>query len=318
MQAVILAAGKGSRLHPITTTTSKAMLPILGKPIVERVIENIASCGLRDFILVINSEDNQIREYFQNESTLGVDLRFVYQPERLGMADALKQAVPYIEDDFILSACDNLVSKEDVQHLISEWKRYQGLRAILTLIRVPEADIVKTGIVTIEGDRVTGIVEKPAPDKAPTNIASMPLYCFSQRILDFLPQVQLSPRGEYELQDAIQMLIEEGDDVRGLFFESRFTLTTAVDLLKINQHFLECGEEDWQNVPKAVGPDTQLLDPLYIEVGTVIGSRCTIGPNVYIGKNVRIGNSVELSNVVVLRDAVIQDNVEFFHTVITN
>jgi NDP-sugar pyrophosphorylase family protein len=318
MQAVILAAGKGSRLHPITTTISKAMLPILGKPIVERVMEKIAACGLRDFIIVINSEDNQIREYFQNESTLDLDLRFVYQPERLGMADALKQVVPLLKDDFVLSACDNLVSRDDVQHLISEWKRFRGIQALLTLISVPEADIEKTGIVTMEGDRVTSIIEKPPRDQAPTNFASMPLYCFSQRILDFLPQVQLSPRGEYELQDAIQMLIEEGDDVRGLFFESRFALTTATDLLKMNQHFLECGEEDWQNVPQVVGPGTQLREPLYIEGGTVIGSGCTIGPNVYVGKNVQIGNSVKLSNVVVLRDAVIQDSVEFFNTVITN
>jgi NDP-sugar pyrophosphorylase family protein len=281
-------------------------------------MENIAACGMHDFTLVISPEDNQIREYFQNESKLDIDLRFIYQPERLGTADALKQAVPYIKDDFVLSACDNLVSTIDIQGLISEWKRQPGLQALLILIRVPEADIVKTGIVTVEGDRVRGIIEKPAPDQALTNIASMPLYCFSPRILNFLTQVQLSPRGEYELQDAIQMLIEEGGDVRGLFVQSRFTLTTAVDLLEINRHFLESGEGDWQNVPQGVGSCTQLLEPLYIEEGTLIGSNCTIGPNVYIEKNVHIGNNVRLENVVVLQGSVVPDNVEFSNTIVTN
>jgi NDP-sugar pyrophosphorylase family protein len=309
MQAVILAAGKGYRLHPITTSTSKAMLPILGKPIIERVMETLAVSGMGDFILVISPDDDQIRDYFESDSELDVDLSFIYQNERLGMAHALQQAARLLRDDFVLSACDNLFSRKDFQRLLYAWKTREGLQALLALIRVPEAEIETTGIVTLEGDRVTGIVEKPASDRAITNIASMPLYCFSQRILDFLPRVQRSPRGEYELQDAIQMLIEEGDEVRGLFFESRLTLTTATDLLNINRHFLENSEEDWQNDPEAVGPGTQLLDPLYIGVGTVIGSACMIGPNVYIDKNVRIGNEVQLRNVIVLQDGIIPDKV---------
>jgi NDP-sugar pyrophosphorylase family protein len=314
MQAVILAAGKGSRLHPITTSTSKAMLPILGKPIVERVMESIAIGGLRDFILVISPDDDQIKDYFESVSELDVGLRFVYQTKRLGMADALKQVAHLLQDDFILSACDNLVSQEDVSRLLSEWRSQLGLQGLLTLIRVSEADIVKMGIVSMEGDRVRGIIEKPDPDQARTNIASMPLYCFSPRILDFLSLVERSQRGEYELQDAIQMLIEDGGDVRGLFFQNRFTLTTATDLLEINRHFLEMSEGEWRNVPKAIGPGTQLLEPFYIDEGTVIGSGCIIGPNVYIGKHVQIGNSVRLENVVVLQDTVIQDGVEFSNT----
>ena len=84
MQAVILAAGKGSRLHPITTNRSKAMLPILGKPIVERVMEHLAINGIRDFILVVSPDDLQITRYFQCECRLNAEVHFVYQPERRG------------------------------------------------------------------------------------------------------------------------------------------------------------------------------------------------------------------------------------------
>ena len=89
MQGVTLAAGKGSRLQPITLTRSKAMVPILGKPVVERVMEDLAANGVDDFILVVSPDDRYITRYFRRESELNADVRFVYQPERLGMANAL-------------------------------------------------------------------------------------------------------------------------------------------------------------------------------------------------------------------------------------
>jgi len=317
MQAVILAAGKGSRLHPLTNSRSKAMLPILGKPIVERVIENLAACGLHDFILVVSPEDGEIKEYFQHESTLDIRLRFVHQPRRLGTADALKQAAPLLKEDFILSACDNLVSEEDGQRLISKWSQQRNFQALLSLIRIPMTDTWKTGIVTLEKDQVTSIIEKPPPDKAPTNISSTPLYCFSTRIMDYLPQVPLSPRGEYELQDAIQMMIDAGENVRGLYLQSRLTLTTPEDLLEINLHFLQREAEDCQIDAQEAGPGTTFEQPVCIEQGVEIGSGCTIGPSVYIEKNVRIGDSVQLENVVVLRQAILPDGVELKDQIVT-
>ena len=122
MQAVILAAGRGSRLNPITIKRSKAMLPILGKPIVARVMESIAGCEIRDFILVVNSQDEDILRYFREQTDLDVDITFVHQPERKGMADALQHAAPYLHQDFILSACDNLVSHQDVQRMVAMWR----------------------------------------------------------------------------------------------------------------------------------------------------------------------------------------------------
>ncbi len=316
MQAVILAAGKGTRLQPITNTRSKAMLPILGKPIVERIIENLAACELRDFILVVSPEDQAIREHFQHETTLDVHIQFVNQTRRVGMGEALKQAAPYLNEDFVLSACDSLVPVEDNERLIATWSQQPGLQALLSLKRIPKADSWKTGIVTLEDDRVTGIVEKPPPDQALTNISSLPVYCFSIRILDYLPRVPLSPRGEYELQDAIQMMIAAAENVRGLFVQNHLTLTTAEDLLELNLHFLNSSDEYWQITPQTVGLDTNLVMPLCIEPGVVIGSGCKIGPGVYIEKNVRIGDHVRLENMIVLRQAVIPEGAELKNQVV--
>ncbi len=311
MQGVILAAGKGSRLHPITVSRSKAMLPILGRPIVARVMEDLWTNGVGDFILVVSPEDREMVRYFQREADLDADVRFVYQTERLGMADALRQAVPLIEDDFILSACDNLVSAEHVRRMVAAWRSEPRPNAVLTLMPVEPERLGNVGIVERDGRWITRIVEKPKPENAPSDISSLPLYLFSRRILDYLPEVALSPRGEYEIQDAIQMLIEQDGGVTGVMTESRLTLTNAADLLAINRHYLTHGDGRPQLASNTVGPETRLITPLRIEAGTVIGARCVIGPNVYVEQGCRIGDEVTLKNAVVLRETVIADGARF-------
>lgn len=313
MQAIILAAGRGSRLQPITKTRSKPMLPVLGKPIVQRVMENLASGGLDDFILVVNPRDSEIKEYFSN---FGISLKFVEQSKQLGTGDALQQAAPLIKEDFVLSASDYLVTQEDVRGLVTQFAERKGLGGLLSLIRIPVEDSFKTGIVTLEGERVTNIVEKPPPDQARSNISSLPLYCFSKGILDYLPRMQISTRGEYELQEAIQSMISEGVEVSGVFFQSYLALTTAEDLLELNLHLLRAGAEEPHILSSKVGRQTKLTRPLRIEERVTIGSGCTIGPEVYIERGAQIGDRVHLQKAVVLRGAVIPDGAQISGQVI--
>jgi NDP-sugar pyrophosphorylase family protein len=305
MQTVILAAGKGKRLHPITTTRSKAMLPILGKPIIERVMELFASAGLNDFILVISPEDNQITQYFQRESKIEGRVRFVYQEKRLGTTHALRNAVPLIKGDFYLSACDNLTSHQHIGRMHKLWHSESHPNGILTLMEVELEQVVDTAVVTMERPWVTGIVEKPTIEEAPSQIASLPLYCFKKKFLDYLSEVGISQRGEFELQDAIQMLIEIDGKVRGLMVDSRLTLTHPADLLKINRHFFNSGYEDIQLQPKSVGKNTRLIPPLLIERGTVIGANCTIGPNVYIERDSQIGAGARIRDAILFRETTV-------------
>jgi bifunctional UDP-N-acetylglucosamine pyrophosphorylase/glucosamine-1-phosphate N-acetyltransferase len=306
MQGVILAAGKGSRLHPITLNRSKAMLPILGKPIVERVMETLAANGVRDFIVVVSREDNEISRYLKEQSTLEVDLQFVVQPERLGMANALTLAAPYLHDSFIMSACDNLTPPQHVANLLATHQAKEA-QVTLSLMEVEPALIERTGIVDFQDGQIRRIVEKPRLEEAPSNIASLPLYVFSNKILDVLPQVRPSARGEYELQDAIQMLIDRGYCVAGAFTDSRLQLTNANDLLALNRHYLTTGDDTPQLAPLRVGQHTHLITPLRIEEGTIIGPGCVIGPRVYIERGCRIGADVLIKDAVILRDTVIED-----------
>ncbi|RMF03476.1 MAG: hypothetical protein D6768_05795 [Chloroflexi bacterium] len=307
MQAVILAAGKGSRLNPITLNRTKAMVPILGRPIVERVMETLTENGVRQFIMVVSREDGEVGTYFREQTQLDVDIRFVIQTERLGMANALSLAAPYITGTFILSACDNLTPTEHVAALLSAHSARQA-NATLSLMEIDPSMAGRTGVVELDDDyQIRRIVEKPAPGEAPSNIASLPLYVFSKRLLDYLPQVKPSPRGEYELQDAIQMLIDHDGGVSGVRTENRLQLTNAGDLLALNRHYLTTGGDTPQLAPRTVGQHTHLITPLRIEEGTTIGPGCVIGPRVYIERNVKIGSDVLIKDAVILRNTVIED-----------
>ena len=307
MQAVVLAAGQGSRLKPITLTRSKAMVPIVGKPIVERVMDDLVANGVDDFVLVISPEDDQIVQHFEATAEIQASVRFAHQEERLGMAHALQCAAPLIHDDFVLSACDNLVSEEHVGRMVSAWRANPQPTALLTLMPVEPERLGSVGIVEIKGSWVTRIVEKPAPDEAPSDISSLPLYLFSRRILDHLPRVPLSARGEYELQDAIQLLIETDGRVGGITTAGRLTLTSPADLLALTRHYLARTEFDLQSVMQASGPGTRIVAPVYVEKEATIGQGCTIGPDVYVEHHARVGDGATLRNAVVLRDSVVPD-----------
>ena len=310
MQSIILAAGKGSRLHPITVNRSKAMLPILGKPIVARVMETLVENGLRDFILVVSPDDREIVNYFEHECTLDVRTQFVVQPERRGMADALSRVAEYVREDFLLTACDNLVSGKDIGQMLTLWHSTPGINGILALMEVSPEKIKSMGIVELDGEWVRHIIEKPDPSQVTGNIASMPLYIFSRHILDYLKEVPLSQRGEYELQDAIQMLIERDGGVRGYHAAGRLTLTSPADLLALNCHYLVNGNANHHDTPRSVGVNTKLIPPLHIEAGVVIGADCEIGPNVYIERGCQIGDGATVRESVLLRGTILPADVQ--------
>jgi NDP-sugar pyrophosphorylase family protein len=300
-QGIILAAGKGKRLHPITTRRTKAMAPVAGKPMVERVIDMLAANGINEFIVLVSPEDGEITPHFE-QARPDLPIRFVVQPERLGMAHALSLAAPYITGDFVLSACDNLTPTGHVGELIAT-HRSRNAQATLSLMPIDIAHASSTGIVDWRDGWVRRVVEKPRPEEAPSNISSLPLYAFTPRILEHLTAVRLSPRGEYELQDAIQLLIEHDGRVTGVLTDQRIQLTNATDLLALNRYYLGQNGAQALILTDQVGSGARFVPPLRIEAGVVIGQNCVIGPHVYIEAGCQVSDGVHLENVVVLRGA---------------
>jgi len=307
MQAVILAAGRGTRLQPITNDRTKAMCPVVGKPMVERVMDTLVANGVREFVLVISPDDPEIQDYFKKRSTIKAKIDFVEQAQQLGMGHALLQAAPFINDDFILSSCDNLIAESAILRMLTMWVGYPPPNGILALLRVGPDELTRMGVVELEPEhgRILRIVEKPSLEEAPSNIGSVPIYMFTPKLLEYLKEVQPSPRGEYELQDAIQPLIEKDGDVFGLMLPDRIDLTLPSDLLRLNLQYLKNGHDQQEIRTEKIGKGTQFTAPVLVEAGVNIGMNCRIGPNVFIESGAAIEKDVQLKNCVVLRGAVV-------------
>ena len=313
---VVLAAGRGKRLRPLTDNRSKAMLPIAGKPMIERVMEMLVQGGADRFIVVVHPDDHALIRCF-NQPAWASRVRLAYQEQRLGMAHALECTAPFIREDgasdFILASCDNLYPKGHVAALVAR-RRESGLDAALTLIQVRPEQIPTLAVVAMQHGRVTRIIEKPRPEEAPSDLGVPALYALSTHVLDYLPYVPTSPRGEREFPDALRLLIEDGNRVEGLLVRERMTLTRPEDLLALNRYFLR-HDPDCATIEAGVPGDGSLLPPVRIEAGVELGPGCRVGPEVYletgscIGTGATLRQALALRGVIVEADAVIEGTV---------
>ncbi len=307
MLAVVLAAGRGRRLRPLTDGRSKAMLPVAGKPMVERVMEMLAQGGAERFIVVVHPDDDILIERLGRQPWRS-RVRLAYQEQRRGMAHALGRAAPLIwEDgasDFILAACDNIYPEGHVAAL-AVCRREGRLDAAITLMRVRPEQIPTLAVVAMQNGRVTHIVEKPRPEEAPSDLGVPALYALSIRVLDYLASVPISPRGEQEFPDALRLLIEDGGRVGGVLVPWRMTMTRPVDLLALNCYFLR-RDPDCAIVEVNMPGDANIIPPVRIEGGAELGRGCSIGAEVYLEAGSRVGAGAVVRRVVVLRGATVQ------------
>jgi UDP-N-acetylglucosamine diphosphorylase / glucose-1-phosphate thymidylyltransferase / UDP-N-acetylgalactosamine diphosphorylase / glucosamine-1-phosphate N-acetyltransferase / galactosamine-1-phosphate N-acetyltransferase len=302
--AVVLAAGKGTRLRPLTDARSKAMMPIAGQPMLARVLGMLESGGCKQFVIVTHPDDQGLIEHFTSDAWAG-RLQLVFQHERRGMAHALACAVPAIRasgaEDFVLAACDNLYPERHVAAMLAGQLR-QGLDATLSLMHVAPEVIPTLAVVELKAGLVTRIVEKPRPEDAPSDLGVPALYVLSRRALDVLPRVPLSARGELEFPDVLRLLIEDGGRVGGVLVERRMTLTRPADPLALNRAYLQ---REPSYVATAVAPHVELVQPVRIDAGVELGAGCVVGPEVYLESGCHIGAGAAVRRSVVLRGAVV-------------
>ena len=231
-------------------------------------------------------------------TTLDISVKFVVQKERLGMAHALGMAASSLSGRFLVSACDSLINELDVRALL---EKGANADAALSLLDVTREMVSKSAAVEMEGDRIRRIVEKPLPHEAPSLTVSLPHYVFSLRLLDFLSRLEASPRGEYEIQDAIQGLIDEGSKVVGVRAAARLQVSTPEDLLLLTRRLLLEGEEPRCFKPLKVGCNSNFFEPLRVESGVEIGDECNVGPEVFLESGCRIGDGAVVRRSIVLR-----------------
>lgn len=315
MKAVILAAGVGERMQPLTHTHQKVLLPVAGKPVLSYVISSLERADIKDITLIVGYRKEDIKEKFGDGSEIGVNLSYIEQPEQGGTAHAI--SFSQCDETFVVVNGDVYC---DTPSLLNTIKRHQEEDAVATIGTYRAENAASYGTIQVENGRIKEIVEKP---KETTNqLINAGIYVFEPEIYDAIEETPVSERGEKEITTSIDLLIEEGKLVIANELESWVHVGRPWDLLVANESALENqtpvtkgkiepGAHLDENVTVEEG--ALIRSGAYIEGPAYIGKNSDIGPNCYIrphtsmGENVRIGNAVEVKN------SIIMDNTHAAH-----
>ncbi len=238
MKAVVLAGGSGVRLRPFTDFVAKPLLPIKGRPVVEQVVELLGRAGITEICVVIGHLGDQVKNYLGDGSGLDVNITYKRQKEQLGTAHALSAAEDFLDEDLLVIASDCIMPLDHLEELIEVFNN-QNCDATLSLKELSHEEMVESSTVKLEADMsVSKIIEKPSFDAILSNVACAPLYLFRD-VRSYLPKVKRSKRGEYEIADIIQMMIDDGLVVKGVKTSVFSHLSGPEDLLRSNFDYLD-------------------------------------------------------------------------------
>ncbi|MFB6299215.1 MAG: bifunctional sugar-1-phosphate nucleotidylyltransferase/acetyltransferase [Halobacteriales archaeon] len=304
MQTVVLAAGEGTRMRPLTSTRPKPMLPVAGKPLLARVLEAAAAAGAERFVLVVGYEADAVRDYF-GDAYASVPIEYAIQEEQVGTAHAVRVARPHLEAaPFAVINGDGMY---DTASLTDLYSGGPGLAAY-------EVDNPSAyGVLDIQDGAVQGVIEKPADP--PSRMINAGAYVFPAAALELL-DVEPSERGEEELTDVLAAVCTT-HDVRAVDVDRWLDVGRPWELLEANEWQLETIERRLDGTVHesaviegsvVVEDGATVRNGVTIEGPALIQSGAEVGPGAYvrgataIGPDVEIGHSVEVKNSVLMDD----------------
>jgi glucose-1-phosphate thymidylyltransferase len=237
LKGVILAAGKGTRLYPVTYHIPKPLLPLANRMTLEYAFDKLKEIGVTDICIVVGEMEPQMIQVLGDGSQFGIKLSYVRQTEPKGLAHAVGFAKDFVaSDDFVLYLGDAMYSKGFTDHA----RRFQESGCANLNIVKPVEDPRRFGVANVEGDRIVKLVEKPQEPES--NLAMAGMYFFGPEIWEILPDLQPSARGEYEITDAIQMLIDRGHTVLAGVYDGEWFDTGTLDSFLETSAFLVGGQ----------------------------------------------------------------------------
>ncbi len=308
MKAVILSAGVGKRMRPLSNTRPKVLLPIGGKPFLDYVISSLEGADIEDITLVVGYRKEDIKERYGDGGDFGVDISYVEQTEQKGTAHAI--SFTDSEEEFAVVNGDIYCEPSSLLDTIN---RHQEKNAADTIGVHKVKDASSYGVIRVEDGEVKDLIEKP--DEPSNQLINAGLYVFGPEIYEAIKDTHLSERGEKEITTSLELLIEEDKVVCANELDSWTHVGKPWDLLAANKYALknqvskvngkiESGAHLDDNVTVEEG--ALVRSGAYIEGPTYIGKNSDIGPNCYIrpytsvGENVRIGNAVEVKNSIIM------------------
>jgi len=322
MKAVILAAGEGVRLQPITSTRPKHLIKVGEKPILEHCLNAVKTLGIDEALIVIHYMGDVVRQYFGDGEKFGLKVEYVEQKAVLGTGNAVSLVESFVRDDFLLVYGDLLFSAEAVKNVIDLYKKE---KPAATMAVVPVENPEDYGVVELEDEKyVKRVVEKPKHEEAPSNLANAGIYVFSTEIFDKIRDTSASARGEWEITDAISQLLNEKKTVLAVKIsqDDWVDIGRPWDLLEADRWALERMDHKVYGLvengahlvgPVSVAESARIRSGAYIEGPALIDEESDIGPNCYIRSYTSIGKKVRIGNACEIKSSIIMDNVHIGH-----
>ncbi|HII67406.1 MAG TPA: NTP transferase domain-containing protein [Thermococcaceae archaeon] len=312
MKGVILAAGKGERLKPLTDDRPKIMLKVANKAIIDYLLENLYPF-VDEFIIIVRYQKEKLMEYLGDEYK-GKPVTYVEQVKGEGTAKAIYSAIEYIEDKEFLAINGDIYFEQDgIKDLLQTFRKSNADAALL----VKEfEDLSHFGMIKVKGDFVEEVKEKPGPVPGYANLG---IYLFKPEVFKFIEKTSQSQRGEYEITDTINLMIKEGKKVAYAVYKGYWNdIGRPWDLLELNeyilkthlQHSIKGIVEEGATVlpPVEIGEGTIIRNGAYIIGPVKIGKNSKIGPNCFIRPYTSIGDECHIGNAVEIKNSIIMDH----------
>ncbi|PJF22073.1 MAG: glucose-1-phosphate thymidylyltransferase [Phototrophicales bacterium] len=301
MKAVILAAGQGTRLRPVTLTMPKPLVPVANKHLIVYAIEVLKNAGLTDIGIVINSLESPIKQTLNHGENLGVTLEYIIQEEQKGLAHAISLCQDFVGDESFCVVLGDNIFQDKMENLLREFPESDA-EASIALYEVPDPS--RFGIAEVNGEQIIRVVEKPKDP--PSNLAICGVYLFRSSIFDAIRQIKPSWRNELEITDAIQELISAQKKVHQYTLKGWWIDAGKPNAI-IQANHLVLGDMPYTPAPESpnitnsdvshrviLGENTQVIDSV-IRGPVIIGDNVII-KNSYVGPYTAIGDNVVIEN----------------------
>ena len=314
MKAVILAAGKGTRMFPLTNSRPKVMLPIVNKPLLEHILEAVKEAGITQFLIITRYCNKTIENYFGDGKNWDISIEYIHQPSFGGTADAIKLVEKQVNGKFIVINGDMVIDSDHINKLIKS----RG-DAVISVKRVEEPS--QFGIVTVDNEHVKSIVEKP--EYSESKLANAGIYLFDNRVFKYISMTPYSSRDELEITSTLSLMINSGLDIGHIEIEGTWIdVGRPWDLLSANEVMMSHLDGRCEGIIEpyatlngdiSIGKGTIIRNGAYIVGPVKIGRNCDIGPNCYIRPGSAIGNDVNIGNAVEIKNSIIMNKTNIGH-----
>jgi NDP-sugar pyrophosphorylase family protein len=295
---MVLAAGVGSRLDPLTANLPKPLVPVVNKPVMEHILRLLKRHGLTEICANLHYLPEKIREYFGDGSQFGVKLHFEFEAKLSGDAGGVRACRKFLEKETFIVIMGDLITDADLSALI---KKHRDKKALASIAVKKMADVSRFGVVVRNDEGfITGFQEKPKPEEALSDLISTGIYILEPEVFEFIP-----PEGDYGFgRQLFPKLVESGQKVLAIEIESYWSDVGTIDQYRESNLHALAGLVDLQI------PGSQSLTNAHVRLdeNALLDPTVSIAGNVLVGKNARVGAGSKISGNVVIGDNCLIDN----------